>query len=219
MESKKTKQANVDRLRLPITLMGVLFAGSIVLASFTYTTGIEREKTAKTDENLANITFLEEIVRPETQPEPPQIQTVLPPDEFTRPDSNTQLEPPKIILIAPPKIKHDTTIVVVDPPIIDFPDTEARFPGGAAAMQQWIVEHVNYPQTSVQINEQGKVYLSFVVETDGSISVIDIERGVSPDIDREAKRLVRNMPNWIPGEAKGKKARTRCRLPINFTLN
>lgn len=219
MESKKTKQANVDRLRLPITLMGVLFAGSVVLASFTYTTGIEREKTAKTDENVANITFLEEIVRPETQPEPPQIQTVLPPDEFIRPDSNTQIEPPKIILIAPPEIKHDTTTVVVDPPVIDFPDVEAMFPGGVVAMQQWIGNNVNYPATSIQIKEEGKVYLSFVVETDGSISAIDIERGVSPDIDREAKRLVRNMPNWIPGEAKGKKARTRCRLPINFTLN
>ena len=69
------------------------------------------------------------------------------------------------------------------------------------------------------MNEQGRVYLSFVVEADGSISNIDIERGVSSDLDKEAKRLIRKMPSWDAGEAKGKKARTRCRLPINFTLN
>jgi TonB family protein len=69
------------------------------------------------------------------------------------------------------------------------------------------------------LNEQGRVYLSFVVETDGSITNIAIERGVSTDLDKEAKRLLRNMPAWSPGEAKGKKSRTRCRLPINFTLN
>ena len=86
-------------------------------------------------------------------------------------------------------------------------------------MQKWIAENVQYPQTAIEMNEQGKVYLSFVVEPDGSISNIAIERGVSGDLDKEAKRLVRKMPKWSPGEAKGKKARTRCRLPINFTLN
>ena len=76
-----------------------------------------------------------------------------------------------------------------------------------------------YPQSSIEMNEQGRVYLSFVVEADGSLSNIEIERGVSQDLDKEAKRLIRKMPNWEAGEAKGKKARTRCRLPINFTLN
>ena len=85
-------------------------------------------------------------------------------------------------------------------------------------MMKYIQQNIQYPPTSIEMNEQGKVYLSFVVESDGSISNISIERGVSIDIDKEAKRIVRNMPKWSPGESKGKKCRTRCRLPINFQL-
>ena len=102
--------------------------------------------------------------------------------------------------------------------IIEFPDVEAEFIGGAQAMMKYIQQNIQYPPTSIEMNEQGKVYLSFVVEPDGTISNVAIERGVSIDIDNEAKRVVRSMPKWSPGESKGKKARTRCRLPINFQL-
>ena len=83
---------------------------------------------------------------------------------------------------------------------------------------KYIQTNIEYPPTSIEMNEQGKVYLSFVVEADGSITNVAVERGVSPDLDREAKRVVRSMPKWKPGEAKAKKSRTRCRLPINFQL-
>ena len=85
-------------------------------------------------------------------------------------------------------------------------------------MQQWISKNVQYPQTAMELNEQGKVYVSFVVEPDGSISNVQVERGVSDDLDKEAKRLVRNMPKWKAGKNNGKTVRARCRLPINFTL-
>ena len=68
------------------------------------------------------------------------------------------------------------------------------------------------------MEEQGRVYLSFVVEKDGGISNVKVERGVSKDLDREAKRIVRAMPKWEAGEVGGKKVRTRCSLPIVFTL-
>lgn len=102
---------------------------------------------------------------------------------------------------------------------LDFPDVEAQFPGGTAAMQQFISENVVYPEEAMNANEEGKVYMSFVVETDGSITTIQIERGASTSLDKEAVRLVSMMPNWKPGELEGKPVRTRCRLPINFTLD
>ena len=51
-----------------------------------------------------------------------------------------------------------------------------------------------------------------------SISNVKVERGISPDLDREAKRIIRSMPNWTPGESAGRTVRARCRLPINFQL-
>lgn len=102
--------------------------------------------------------------------------------------------------------------------IIDFPDVEAEFPGGIKAMQQYIIDNVKYPVEAIEKGVQGKVYLSFVVEIDGSLTDVKVERGVSPELNNEAKRLVSGMPNWSPGEAGGKKMRTRCRLPIIFEL-
>ena len=106
----------------------------------------------------------------------------------------------------------------VEEEVIEFPDVEAEFIGGPQALIKYIQTIIQYPPTSIEMNEQGRVYLSFVVEADGSITNVAVERGVSPDLDREAIRVVRSMPNWIPGETKGKKSRTRCRLPINFQL-
>ena len=103
--------------------------------------------------------------------------------------------------------------------IIEFPSVDAAFPGGPAAMMKWINDNLYYPETSIEMNEQGRVFLSFVVEKDGSLTNVAIERGVSSDLDREAMRIVRKMPKWIPGEESGKKCRARCRLPINFQLN
>lgn len=221
MEAKKSKKANIEKTRGPITAIGLLFIGSLVLASFSFTHGVKRDLRTNSAENSAEIQFIQETVKPDvTPPEIEQPDIMLPPVEEIIIDSNTQTIPdPQIGIVTPPIITTGGGDVAIDPPVIEFPDVEASFIGGAVAMQRWIAENVHYPEASIETNEQGRVYLSFVVETDGTISNIAIERGVSSDIDREAKRLVRSMPKWEPGEAKGQKARTRCRLPINFTLN
>lgn len=102
--------------------------------------------------------------------------------------------------------------------IFSFPDVEAQFPGGQANMQRYIAENITYPDEAIDKDIMGKVYLSFVVRTDGSITNVKIERSAHPILDKEAIRVVRSMPNWTPGEADGKKVPTRCRLPIVFTL-
>jgi len=102
--------------------------------------------------------------------------------------------------------------------ILEFIDENAGFPGGPAAMQQWISKNVQYPQSAIELGEQGKVYVSFVVERNGTISNVVVERGVSDDLDREAKRVVRSMPRWKAGKNNGKAVSARCRLPISFNL-
>lgn len=223
MELKKSEEANVDKHRGPFLFIGLLFIGSLVLASFSYTAAIEREGGKKNEKKSADIQFMQEETPEETPPppeEPPQVDVPPPPQEEIVEKENTEEEPEVVVVITPPDLpKGPEEKVKVVEEIIDFPDVEAQFPGGAAELQRWIASNVQYPQTAIEMNEQGKVYLSFVVEPDGKISQIQVERGVSKDLDKEAKRLVRSMPKWIPGEAGGRKARTRCRLPINFTLN
>jgi protein TonB len=65
---------------------------------------------------------------------------------------------------------------------------------------------------------QGKVYLTFVIEKDGSVSNVAVERGIYKSVDREAERIVRTFPNWKPAEMATGKVRSRVRVPINFVL-
>jgi protein TonB len=225
MEIKKSDEANLEKLRVPVFLIGFLFIGSIVLASFTYSTpdgsGEGDGKGKRTADIKVEKVKQEDKKEDETPPPPPSIDVPPPPSEETVTKENTNDTVVKTVVAIQTDIKIGAIVpeVKIEAEVIEFPDVEATFPGGPAAMQQWIAKNVKYPQTSIELGEQGKVYVSFVVEPDGSISGIQVERGVSDDLDREAKRLVRSMPNWTPGEAGGKKARTRCRLPINFTLN
>lgn len=221
MESKKSDSANIEKSKLALTAVGFLFVGSLVLASFSYKVGKVIEDSENLGPKAADVKFVQEQVKdtpppPET---PPQIDAPPPPAEEIQEEENTEKEPEAQSAPAPPPVDlGPIDVPEVPQEIVDFPDVEAQFPGGAAEMQKWIGQNVQYPQTSIEMNEQGRVYLSFVVEPDGSITNVTVERGVSSDLDKEAKRVVRAMPHWTPGEAGGKKVRTRCRLPIIFTL-
>lgn len=220
MEAKKNESVDNERLKLPVTLIGALFICGVVLASFTFEQPIFEDEPSDSGKSADNSTVAVVIKPDEVKPPDvePTVDATPPPAETIAVEENKEITPTPAVT-PPPPVKVDP----IDRPtptaaIIEFPDVEAGFPGGAAELQRWINSNVKYPETSIDMEEQGKVYLSFVVETDGSISGIDVEKGVSKDLDREAKRVVRSMPNWIPGEAGGKKVRTRCRLPIVFTL-
>lgn len=219
MELKKNESANTENLRGPIMLIGLLFVGSLVLASFSYTTETVRKNKGNNGEKVADVQFMQDEQQQEETPPPPPPSVDAPPPvtEEIIEEENTETEPVAEIPVPPPvEIEDDEPVVEAE--IIDFPDVEAQFPGGAAAMQKWISENVQYPQTAIEMNEQGRVYLSFVVEPNGSITNVVVERGVSKDLDKEAKRVVRKMPHWSAGEASGRNVRTRCRLPIIFQL-
>lgn len=221
MELKKSKEANIDGSRASIVIVGILFVSSLVLASFSYKTlDTSGDKTVAVQRDVDAIIQEEEQVKPpEPEETPPQIDVPEPPTaEPVVLKENEKKEPDAVVIVKQPELPKGPTVTKVQKEIIDFPDVEAQFPGGAGALQQWIAKNVNYPQTAIEMNDQGRVYLSFVVEEDGSISNVAVVKGVSTELDKEAKRLVRAMPKWTPGEAKGEKARTRCQIPINFTI-
>jgi protein TonB len=222
MELKKSAEANVDQLRLPIIAIGFLFVGSLVLASFSYTSGVLNSDAGNKDTKTAAVKFQQEEKKEEEPPvvTPPEVQAPPPIAEEIEVEKNTDDVPVAQVQTPPPPIpigKEDKKEVVAEE-IIEFPDVEASFPGGQVEMQRWISANIDYPPMAIENEDQGKVYLSFVVGSDGKISDITVERGVTPELDKEAKRMLRNMPPWVPGEAKGKKVKARCRLPIVFTL-
>lgn len=101
----------------------------------------------------------------------------------------------------------------------DKPDSTAYFQTkDLTSLMRYISKNVNYPQYALEHDIQGKVYLMFIVETDGSVSSVSIAKGVSACIDREALRVINEMPKWEPAYHEGKPIRTIYRLPINFAL-
>ena len=98
-------------------------------------------------------------------------------------------------------------------------ETEPVFPGGPHAMNKYIVEHVVYPEIARESDIQGRVFVTFTVGKDGSISDVVVMRGVHPSLDQEAIRVIKSMPKWKPGTSKGKPVRVRFNLPINFKLS
>lgn len=92
------------------------------------------------------------------------------------------------------------------------------FPGGPDALMEWLNNNVKYPVQAQENGVQGRVIVSFVVETDGRIDDAEVARSVDPYLDREALRVVKSMPRWIPGRQNGECVRVRYNVPIAFRL-
>ena len=102
--------------------------------------------------------------------------------------------------------------------IYDVVEEMPTFPGGEQKLLEYISENLKYPKELAEICVQGRVICSFIVERDGSLSNIKVERKVDPFLDREALRLVKSMPRWKPGKQQGVPVRVRSLLPIKFRL-
>lgn len=91
--------------------------------------------------------------------------------------------------------------------------------GGQTAMIQFLSKNLQYPAEAMAKNVQGTVYVSFIVEKDGSISNVVLKRDIGSGCGEEAVRVVKMMPKWMPGKQKGKEVRTQFILPVSFKLN
>lgn len=97
-------------------------------------------------------------------------------------------------------------------------ETMPEFPGGQTAMMEFIASNMKYPVTAQENGIQGRVTLSFVVDVDGSITDIEVVRGIDPALDKEAIRIIKSMPKWKPGMQRGKPVRVKYTVPVTFRL-
>jgi len=108
-----------------------------------------------------------------------------------------------------PKIQ-ETAVVV--------PDEQPSYPGGTKAMIAFMLGNIKYPEEAKKDKAEGKVFISFDVETDGSLTDVKVLRGFRKDCDEEALRVVKLMPKWDPGKVKGKAVKINFVVPIKFSL-
>ena len=97
-------------------------------------------------------------------------------------------------------------------------EEQPGYPGGDEARIKFLQENIKYPEEAKELGVQGKVFVTFVVEVDGSITDVKVLRGIGAGCDEEAIRVVKSMPKWVPGKQRGVPVRVQFNLPIKFTL-
>ena len=117
------------------------------------------------------------------------------------------------------ELADDVDEKMEEPAMFIIVEQMPEFPGGQDALMKFLNENIQYPQLAKDAGIEGKVYLRFTVGKDGKVKNIQVLRGVSPEIDAEAIRVLKAMPAWEPGEQRGKKVEVQMTLPIHFNLN
>ena len=121
-------------------------------------------------------------------------------------------------------LKAKEVIAQPEPPkeeetkVFDIVEQMPSFPGGQAALMSYLSNNIKYPQIAMENGVQGRVVCTFVVERDGSITDIRVVRGVDPSLDKEAIRVLKAMPHWIPGKQNGSAVRVKYTVPVTFKL-
>ena len=102
----------------------------------------------------------------------------------------------------------------------EYQDVEEmpEFPGGEEKLMEFVQENIKYPQEAIDAGTQGRVFVGFVVEKDGSIGDVKVHRGIGHGCNEEALRVVQMMPKWKPGKNKGEPVEVSFLLPIDFKL-
>ncbi|MGN0213671.1 MAG: energy transducer TonB, partial [Muribaculaceae bacterium] len=92
------------------------------------------------------------------------------------------------------------------------------FPGGEAALMKWLQGHINYPPVAMENNVQGKVIVQFVVTKTGKVGEVKVVRSVDRDLDKEAVRVCKSLPDFVPGRMNGQAVNVWYTLPVTFKL-
>lgn len=102
--------------------------------------------------------------------------------------------------------------------VFDVVEQMPAFPGGNGALMSFLSKNIKYPVVAEENGVQGRVIVTFVVEKDGSITDVRVAKSVDPSLDKEAQRVVKSMPNWIPGKQNGSAVRVKYTVPVTFRL-
>ena len=119
---------------------------------------------------------------------------------------------------APTKVEVAVEAAPKEETIFTVVEQQPEFSGGMSALGQYLQKTLRYPAAAQRANVSGRVFMSFVVNTDGSIQDVSVLKGLGFGTDEEAIRVVKGMPKWRPGKQSGRPVRVKFQLPINFTL-
>ena len=226
MEVKKSKKATIENRRGTWLLMGFVATLAFMFVTFEWTQhdvnvasgSLTRDPIF--EENLIPITFREEKLQP---PPPPLAQAA---ELLTIVKNNEDVE--ELVLKSSEDIgekvdiKWAPKVVEKEEPAEDIVFVVAEkmpsFPGGDAALLQYLGKNIKYPTIPQENGTQGRVIVQFVVDKDGTITNPVVVKSVDAYLDKEALRVINAMPKWTPGKQRNQPVRVKYTLPVMFRL-
>ena len=123
-----------------------------------------------------------------------------------------------ILLISLPGFSAQAQPVQTDSIVYTVTQQPPGFPGGIDKFNQYLRKNMHYPRAAQRAGLEGRVFIAFIVSEQGRIEETHILKSLTPEMDAEAVRSVRKMPNWIPGKVNGKPVACRYNVVVNFSL-
>ena len=227
MEIKKSKRADIGNEKGTSLMIGLVISLSIMFVALEWT------QKDEVDDEVAytTVSFVPDEMIPITLPEkktvPPPPAAVTKADIIEIVDDDADVDDDIMASIEDNQEWFDPQeydYVVVEPEpepdeVFMVVEDQPEFPGGTAALLEYLRKNIKYPAICRENNIQGKVIVTFVVNKDGSIVDIEVAKSVNPSLDKEAIRVISQMPKWKPGSQRGKPVRVKYSVPVNFRLN
>ena len=216
MRANSTKRHNVAML-IVVVIAAVGFSIPTLL----------KLATPEQKEVMTEVTTLSKLEEPEIkQEEMKRVEPVAPPPpalkssiKFTAPVIKKDEEVHEANGKDIADLKQVVTQAAPEPEkVFDMVEQMPTFPGGQTELMAYLGKNIKYPTIAQENGTQGRVIIQFVVERDGSISDVHVARGVDPYLDKEAVRVVKSMPKWLPGKQNGKAVRVKFTVPVMFRL-
>lgn len=228
MEAKKSDKANLEKTKTMFTLLGLVISISIVILAFEWKSYDEKEEAMQLTQVVQEVEEMVIQTRQEETPPPPEEPQQAETTEFEIVDDDQELKNefsietfenmgnaevfiPKVEVVEEVVEEEEQTIFIVV-------EESASFPGGIQEMTNFIKNNLKYPQQARETGTQGKVFVTFVVERDGSLTDVKVLRDIGSGCGEEAVRVVKSMPKWKPAKQRGKPVRMQFNLPVAFTL-
>jgi protein TonB len=230
MEEKKSKKANLENKKILFLEIGLVLVLGIVLLAFEWGTP-ESSRNSLGDVNMDEM-FEEEMINTFQEKEPPP-----PPEEKKEPEPEQVIEELNVVeddeedsdIDISSEADEKTEIEIdmssfeeeeeeVEPISFAVVEDKPVFPGGDAALMKFLSSETKYPEIAKENNIQGRVFVQFVIDANGNVTNVTVARGVDPYLDKEAKRVVKMLPDWTPGRQRGKAVPVTYIVPINFKL-
>lgn len=219
MEENKTPQ-NKQNLFFEV---GILFALAIVLYAFEHQTTMDAPKAMDGISNTALISITQSRFDSSASMQSTSCRSDLLTAVEDECGDELDLFEAEVISFGEQKLfgvySFDSVVedVTIDKEVFVVVETMPIFP--YEDVQGWIAKHVKYPKQAVAMGVQGKVFVQFIIEKDGLVSNVKVVKGVDELLNKEAIRVIKMMPKWIPGKQREKPVRVSFTLPIYFQLD